>query len=198
MTCSNRSSTALRPSATSPGCKWRPTRVRCSPSSHRLVGTSRAIEVGTFTGYSALCIARGLGAGGTLMCCDVSEEWTAIGREHWERAGVADRIDLRIGPAVDTLRALPDDAVFDLAFIDADKPSYVAYVDALVPHLRPGGLLLIDNVLWSGAVVDATADDANTRAIRACNDHVAAHPDLESVILPVADGLTLARRHDEP
>jgi caffeoyl-CoA O-methyltransferase len=158
------------------------------------VGARQAVEVGTFTGYSALCIARGLADDGSLLCCDVSEEWTAIGREHWERAGVADRIDLRIAPAVETLRALPDQPMFDLVFIDADKVNYITYVDELVPRLRAGGLLLIDNVLWGGAVVDPKADDPDTVAIRACNDHVAAHPDLESVILPVADGLTLARR----
>ena len=159
-----------------------------------LVGATNAVEVGTFTGYSALCIARGLAAGGRLLCCDVSEDWTAIAREHWTKAAIGDRIDLRIAPAIETLRALPTDPVIDLAFIDADKPSYVAYVDELVPRLRPNGVLLIDNVLWRGTVVDPKQHDANIDAIRACNDHVAAHPSLESVILPVADGLTLARK----
>ena len=159
-----------------------------------LVGATNAVEVGTFTGYSALCIARGLAAGGRLLCCDVSEEWTAIAREHWTKAAIDDRIDLRIAPAIETLRGLPTDPVIDLAFIDADKPSYVAYVDELVPRLRPNGVLLIDNVLWRGTVVDPKQHDANIDAIRACNDHVAAHPSLESVILPVADGLTLARK----
>ena len=159
-----------------------------------LVGAEHAVEVGTFTGYSALCIARGLAPGGRLLCCDVSEEWTAIGKEHWAKAGVADRIDLHIAPAIETLRSLPPDPAVDLAFIDADKPSYIAYVDELVPRLRPGGVLLIDNVLWSGRVVDAANHDANVDAIRACNDHVAALDALESVILPVADGLTLARK----
>lgn len=160
----------------------------------RLVGARRAIEVGTFTGYSALCIARGLADDGHLLCCDVSEEWTAIGRAHWDRAGVGDRIELRLGPAADTLAALPLEPVYDLAFVDADKPGYVGYVDALVPRLRPGGLLLIDNVLWSGAVVDPAATDDSTEAIRRCNDHVAAHPELESLILTIGDGLTLARK----
>lgn len=160
----------------------------------RLVGARRAIEVGTFTGYSSLSIARGLPDDGTLVCCDVSEEWTAVARRHWAMAGVDGRIDLRIAPALDTLRALADDDRFDLAFIDADKGSYTAYVDALVPRLRPGGLLLIDNVLWGGAVVRPDATDADTVAIRACNDHVAAHPELESLILPFGDGLTLARK----
>ena len=164
----------------------------------RLVGARRAIEVGTFTGYSSLSIARGLPDDGTLVCCDVSEEWTAIARHHWALAGVDHKIELRIAPALDTLAALPDgdgDA-FDLALVDADKGRYTAYVDALVPRLRPGGLLLIDNVLWSGAVVRPDADDADTVAIRACNDHVAAHPDLESLILAFGDGLTLARKRD--
>ena len=160
----------------------------------RLVGARRAVEVGTFTGYSALCIARGLADDGHLLCCDVSEEWTAIGREHWDRAGVGDRIELRIGPAGDTLAALPLEPTYDLAFVDADKPGYVGYVDALVPRLRPGGLLLIDNVLWSGNVVDPAMTDDNTEAIRRCNDHVAAHPELESLILTIGDGLTLARK----
>ncbi len=160
----------------------------------RIVGARRAVEVGTFTGYSALCLARALPDDGHLLCCDVSEEWTAIGREHWDRAGVGGKIELRIGPGADTLAALPAEPQFDLAFVDADKPSYVRYVDELVPRLRPGGLLLIDNVLWSGNVVDAEMSDDNTEAIRRCNDHVAAHPELESLILPIGDGLTLARK----
>jgi caffeoyl-CoA O-methyltransferase len=160
----------------------------------RTIGARHAIEVGTFTGYSALCIARALPDDGTLLCCDVSDEWTSIGRTHWERAGVADKIDLRIAPAIETLRALPDDAAFDFAFVDADKPNYIAYIDEIVPRLRANGLLLVDNVLWSGAVIDANNNDDNTVAIRKTNDHVAAHPALESVILPVADGLTVARK----
>jgi caffeoyl-CoA O-methyltransferase len=161
----------------------------------RTIGATRAIEVGTFTGYSALCVARALPEGGSLICCDVSDEWTSIGVAHWKRAGVDHKIDLRIAPAVETLRALPNDAAFDFAFVDADKPNYITYIDELVPRLRPNGLLLIDNVLWSGAVVNKEANDDNTVAIRATNDYVAAHPDLESVILPVADGLTIARKH---
>jgi caffeoyl-CoA O-methyltransferase len=160
----------------------------------RLIGARTAIEVGTFTGYSALSIARGLADSGRLLCCDVSEEWTAIARRTWERAGVADRIDLRIAPAIDTLRALPPEPVVDLAFIDADKPSYIAYYDELLPRLRPGGVLLADNVLWSGRVVDAGATDDNTVAIRAFNDHVAADDRVDVVMLAIADGLTLARK----
>ena len=162
----------------------------------RLVGARQAIEVGTFTGYSALSIARGLPEDGHLLCCDVSEEWTAIGREHWDWAGVGHKIELRLGPAGDTLAALPLEPVYDLAFVDADKPGYVGYVDALVPRLRAGGLLLIDNVLWSGNVVKPEMTDDNTEAIRRCNDHVAAHPELESLILTIGDGLTLARKRD--
>jgi caffeoyl-CoA O-methyltransferase len=159
----------------------------------RLTGATRAVEVGTFTGYSALCVARALPDDGTLLCCDVSEEWTAIGRDHWKRAGVDHKIDLRIAPAVETLKGLGDET-FDFAFVDADKPNYIAYIDEIIPRLRPNGLLLVDNVLWSGAVINPDANDESTVAIRRTNDYVAAHPDLESVILPVADGLTIARK----
>ncbi|MEY2591530.1 MAG: caffeoyl-CoA O-methyltransferase [Acidimicrobiaceae bacterium] len=162
----------------------------------KLVRARSAVEVGTFTGYSSLCIARGLAEGGRLLCCDVSEEWTSIARRHWERAGVADRIDLRIAPALDTLRALPEEPTIDLAFIDADKPGYVSYYEALLPRMRPGGLVLVDNVLWGGAVVDPNVTDENTEAIRACNDHIAADGRVEVVMLPVSDGLTLARKKD--
>lgn len=160
----------------------------------RLVGATRAIEVGTFTGYSALCIARGLGPGGRLICCDRSEEWTAIAREAWARAGLADRIELRLGPALETLRALPPEPGFDLAFVDADKGGYLDYWHELVPRVRPGGLLLADNVLWSGRILDADADDPSVQALRAFNDAVAADERVEAVILPAFDGLTLARR----
>ena len=120
----------------------------------RLVGARRAIEVGTFTGYSSLCIARGLPAGGELLCCDVSEEWTAVARRFWEKAGVADKIELRIAPAAETLRALPAREDWDLAFIDADKPGYPVYYEEILRRLRPGGLILADNVLWMGRVAD--------------------------------------------
>jgi caffeoyl-CoA O-methyltransferase len=160
----------------------------------RLVGARFAVEVGTFTGYSSICIARGLADGGRLLCCDISEEWTAVARDHWEQAGVADRIELRIGPAADTLRALPADPPIDLAFIDADKPGYRTYYDEIVARLRPGGVVLLDNVLWSGAVADPNVDDEDTTAIRAINDHVAADDRVEAVILPIADGLTICRK----
>src|SRR5262249_23756690 len=144
--------------------------------------------------YSALCIARGLAPGGRLLCCDVSEEWTSIGRAHWERAGVADRIELVIAPAVDTLSALPETETIDLAFIDADKPNYPAYFEQIVRRLRPNGVLLVDNVLWSGAVVDESDQNDNTVAIRAFNDLVAADPRVDAVMLPISDGLTLLRK----
>lgn len=157
----------------------------------RAVGARRAVEVGTFTGYSALCIARGLADGGRLTCCDVSREWTEVGRRHWAAAGVADRIDLVIGPAAETLASL-DAEPLDLCFVDADKEGYATYWDLLVPRVRPGGLLLVDNVLWSGRVLDPTQDDADTEAIRAFNRKVAADDRVEVVLLPVADGLTFA------
>ena len=159
----------------------------------RAIGARRAVEVGTFTGYSALCLARGLAEGGRLTCLDISEEWTALGRRHWEAAGVADRIEVVIGPAAETLARL-DDAPLDLCFVDADKGGYATYWDLLVPRVRPGGLLLVDNVLWSGRVLDEADDDADTLAIRAFNQKVAADDRVEVVLLPIADGLTFAIR----
>jgi caffeoyl-CoA O-methyltransferase len=160
----------------------------------RLVGARRAVEVGTFTGYSSLCIARGLAEGGSLLCCDISEDWTAIGVRAWERAGLRDRIELRIAPALRTLSALPEEADIDLVFIDADKPRYSAYWDELVPRVRQGGVLLADNVLWSGEIVDESVTDDNTVALRAFNDKVAADDRVEVVVLPAFDGLTIARK----
>jgi predicted O-methyltransferase YrrM len=160
----------------------------------RIVGARFAVEVGTFTGYSSLCIARGLPAGGRLLCCDVSEEWTTIARRAWERAGVADRIELRLAPGADTLRSLPPEATIDLAFIDADKPGYPVYYEEILSRLRPNGLVLVDNVLWDGRVVQPEAGDDNTVAIRAFNDMVAADDRVEAVMLPIADGLTLCRK----
>jgi caffeoyl-CoA O-methyltransferase len=160
----------------------------------KLAGVRRAIEIGTFTGYSSLCIARGLAPGGKLLCCDVSEEWTGLAKRFWEKAGVADRIELVIAPAAETLRALPEREEWDLAFIDADKAGYATYYAEILKRLRPGGLILVDNVLWSGRVVDAAADDAQTQAIRAFNDLVAKDDRVEKVMLPVADGLTLIRK----
>jgi caffeoyl-CoA O-methyltransferase len=161
----------------------------------RLIGARRAIEVGTFTGYSAISIARGLSDDGTLLCCDVNEEWTAIARKYWERAGVDDKIELRIAPAIETLRSLPAGERFDLAFIDADKPNYPHYYEEVLARLRRNGVILVDNTLWGGAVADSKATDDNTGAIRAFNDAVAADDRVESTILTVGDGLTLIRKH---
>ena len=158
------------------------------------IGARRAVEVGTFTGYSAICIARGLAPGGRLLCCDVSAEWTAVARRYWEKAGVADRIDLRLAPAVDTLRALSGEPVVDFAFIDADKTSYPVYYEEILRRLRPGGLIAVDNVLWSGDVVRPQKRDADTRAIRRFNDLVAADERVDSVMTPIADGITLVRK----
>jgi caffeoyl-CoA O-methyltransferase len=162
----------------------------------RTIGARRAVEVGTFTGYSSICIARGLADDGRLLCCDVSEEWTAVARRAWERAGLDDRIELRLAPALDTLRDLPTDVPLDLVFIDADKPGYVAYWDELVPRVRPGGLLLVDNVLWGGRIVDDPGEgdraDANLAALWAFNDHAAADPRVDLAIVPAFDGLTVA------
>ncbi|MFI5523293.1 O-methyltransferase [Streptomyces platensis] len=159
----------------------------------RLLGARRIVEVGTFTGYSALCLARGLPADGSLITCDVSAEWTALARDFWARDGVADRIELRLGPALDTLRALPPEPHLDLAFIDADKPGYIGYWEELVPRLRPGALLLADNTLFSGQVIDAEPGE-KPAAIRAFNEHARTDDRVQLVMLPVADGLTMARR----
>lgn len=158
----------------------------------KLSGARRAVEVGVFTGYSGLCIARGLPADGHLLACDVSEEYTAMARRYWERAGLIGRIELRIGTALDTLRALPAEEAFDFAFIDADKLGYRGYYEELVPRTRPGGLLVLDNVLRGGNVIAGTrpADIA----IREINDAILADQRVESVMLPVRDGVTLVRK----
>ncbi|HZQ79141.1 MAG TPA: class I SAM-dependent methyltransferase [Acidimicrobiia bacterium] len=160
----------------------------------RATGARRAVEIGTFTGYSSLALARGLGPEGRLLCCDVSEEWTAIAREHWEKAGLADRIELRLGPALETLRSLPAGETFDLAFVDADKTGYPDYYEELLPRLRPGGLLLVDNTLWGGAVLDEKDETDDTVAIRAFNDRIAADPRVRVVLLPIGDGVTVVQR----
>lgn len=160
----------------------------------RFAGVHRAVEVGTFTGTSALCIARGLQPGGRLLCCDVSEQWTAIARDAWEEAGVSDRIDLRVAPAAETLAALPTDASIDLAFIDADKPGYLTYYEELVPRLRPGGLLIADNTLWSGQVVDDADQSDATEALRAYNRRAASDERVTTALLALADGLTVSQK----
>jgi caffeoyl-CoA O-methyltransferase len=158
----------------------------------RLTGARHAVEVGTFTGLSAISIARGLPADGRLICCDISAEYTAMARRYFERAGVGDRIELRIGPAIRTLAAMPAEPHIDLAFIDADKVNYPAYWAEIVPRMRPGGLIVGDNVLRAGRVLNP--DDADTEGIVAFNDLVSADERVDAVMLPVADGLTLARR----
>jgi predicted O-methyltransferase YrrM len=160
----------------------------------RAMGARRAVEIGTFTGYSALAVARGMGPEGRLLCCDVSEEWTAIAREAWERAGVADRIELRIGPGIETLRGLPKDEQFDFAFIDADKPGYPGYYEEILPRLRPGGLVLIDNVLQNGRVIDESATDENVEAIRALNDAIVDDQRVRVVLLPIGDGVSVVQK----
>ncbi len=160
----------------------------------RALRARRAIEIGTFTGYSALCVARGLPDDGQLLCLDVSEEWTAIAREAWEEAGVSERIELRIGPAAESLAALPETPEWDLAFIDADKTGYASYVELLLPRLVPGGLILVDNVLWGGSVIDPSNQEADTVAIRAFNDAMADDPRVDCVMMPIADGISFLRK----
>lgn len=160
----------------------------------RLVGARFAIELGTFTGTSAAAIARGLAPEGRLLCCDISEEWTSIARRRWETAGLSNRIELRLGPALETLSRLPADPPVDLAFVDADKSGYVDYYEALIPRLRSGALLIADNTLWSGRVADPAVDDVETQAIRRFNDLVAADNRCEVVILAIGDGVTLCRK----
>lgn len=159
----------------------------------RLLGARRAVEVGTFTGLSAMCIASGLEPGGRLTCFDVNDDFVSVGRPFWEEAGVADRIDVVIGPAAETLRAFDPGAPIDLAFVDADKTGYRAYYDLIVPHLRPGGVIVFDNSLYFGEVV-SNSTDADVVAIREVNDHVAADPRVDTVLLNVGDGLLMARR----
>ncbi|NLU79316.1 O-methyltransferase [Micromonospora sp. HNM0581] len=159
----------------------------------RLLGTRQAVEVGTFTGMSSLAIARGLPEDGQLTCFDISEEYTSIARRYWARAGVEDRIELRIGHASDKLRELPRERYLDFAFIDADKTGYPIYWAELVPRMRPGGVIAIDNVLRHGRVV--APQSADDRAIAAFNDDVVADVRVDAVMLPIADGLTLAHVH---
>ena len=161
------------------------------------IDARRALEVGTFTGYSALAVASALPTDGLLVACDVSAEWTAIGRRHWEEAGVAARIDLRLGPAIETLRQLRKahgSGSFDFAFIDADKTSYDAYYEACLELIRPGGLIALDNMLWGGKVADPAAVDANTSALRALNAKISADARVEATLLTIGDGVMLARR----
>jgi predicted O-methyltransferase YrrM len=163
----------------------------------RSTGAKRCIEIGTFTGYSALAIAAALPADGRLVCCDISEEWTAIARRHWSSAGVSGRIDLRIGPALDTLKNLlarGEAGRYDFAFIDADKAAYDAYYESCLKLLRPGGLVALDNMLWSGRVCDPDHHDADTDAIRALNTRIHGDNRVDAVLLTIGHGVMLARK----
>jgi len=156
-------------------------------------GASTVVEVGTFTGMSALFLARGLGPDGRLFCFDVSDEYTSVGRPFWDRAGVADRISVTIGPAVESLAALPDKPYLDVVFLDADKHNYGRYLDLVVPRLSDRGIVLIDNTLWSGQVLDASDTSRDTEALRVLNRRLADDPAFDTVMLGVGDGLTLVR-----
>jgi caffeoyl-CoA O-methyltransferase len=158
------------------------------------IGARSAVEVGTFTGYSALCVARALPADGKLLCCDVNEQWTSVARRYWDRAGVANKITLKLGPAADTLKALPASHTFDFAFIDADKTNYGIYYEEILKRMRPNGLILFDNVLWGGSIVDNSRQDADTQALRKLNDAIAHDTRVEAVMLGIADGLTIVRK----
>lgn len=158
----------------------------------KLIGARRILEIGTFTGYSSTAMALALPPDGQIVCCDVSREWTDIARRAWADAGVADRVELRLAPATETLATLDDDS-FDMAFIDADKPGYDAYYEGCLRVVRRGGLILLDNTLQDGRVVDRAIDSANVRAIRSLNEKIHDDERVDQVLLPVADGLTLAR-----
>ena len=163
----------------------------------RLTGARRCLEVGVFTGYSSLVTALALPDDGRIVACDISEEWTAIARRHWQQAGVAHRIDLRLAPASETLDALlaaGDAGSYDFAFIDADKGGYLGYYERALRLLRPGGLLLVDNTLWSGRVADPAATDADTVALRQFNEVLHRDERIDLSLVPIGDGLTLARK----
>ncbi len=162
-----------------------------------LIGASRTLEIGTFTGYSALCVALALPADGRITACDISAEYTAVGRRYWAKAGVAGKIDLRLAPAVETLDALLAEGLagtYDFAFIDADKTGYDAYYERSLSLLRPGGLIAVDNVLWGGDVADPAKTDADTVAIRALNAKIQGDARVSMSLIPVGDGLLLARK----
>jgi len=163
----------------------------------RLTGARRCLEIGVFTGYSSLAVAEALPDDGRIVACDVSEEWTAIARRHWQEAGVAGKIDLRLAPAIDTLKALLADGAagtFDFAFVDADKESYPGYFERVVELLRPGGLAAFDNTLWGGSVIDADDQSAATLGIRQLNRLVHGDARVDVSLVPIGDGLTLARK----
>ncbi len=163
----------------------------------KLMGAERTLEVGVFTGYSSLAVAMALPPGGQIIACDVSDEWTAIARRYWEKAGVASKIDLRLAPAADTLRGLLENGeagTFDFVFIDADKPGYDDYYELCLQLIRPGGLIMFDNTLWSGKVVDENSGDPDVQAIRALNAKLHRDERIELSLLPLSDGVTLVRK----
>jgi predicted O-methyltransferase YrrM len=163
----------------------------------RLIGARRALEIGTYTGYSALAVAMALPADGLLTCCDISDEWTQVARRYWREAGLATRIDLKLAPAAKTLRELirdPGAGTFDFAFIDADKEGYDSYYESCLVLLRAGGLMAFDNTLWSGRVADAAEDDVDTVALRNLNAKVRDDARVDSCLLTVGDGVLLARK----
>ncbi len=160
----------------------------------RILRPKVAVEIGTFTGYSALVVAQELAADAMLIACDISDEWTSVGRPYWEDAGVADRIDLRIGPAAETLRAFDSEISVDLAFIDADKPGYWTYLDLLAPHLHERSVVLVDNVLWDGQILETDDDSPDTVALRDFNDRVLADPRFDVALLPIGDGISFITR----
>lgn len=160
----------------------------------RAIGANSAVEVGVFTGYSSICVARALPPEGRLLCLDVNQEWTSIAQRYWDRAGVANKITLKLAPAAETLRALPPSHTFDFAFVDADKSSYKTYYEEILKRLRRDGLLLIDNVLWNGKVVEADDKSDDTKAIRELNDFIVTDSRVEAVMIPVADGITIVRK----
>lgn len=160
----------------------------------KLTGARSALELGTFTGFSAMCIVRGLRDGGSLTCCDVSEEWTQVARRHWDAAGIGERIELRLGPALETLRSLPEAPAYDFVFIDADKPSYPAYWEEVVPRVNSGGVILVDNVLYHERVIDASDTSDGTAAIRRLNDRILVDDRVEATMVTIADGITVARK----
>jgi predicted O-methyltransferase YrrM len=161
----------------------------------RVLGVRRYLEVGVFTGYSSLSVALGMPDDGRIVACDVSEEFTSVARRYWNEAGVAGRIDLRLAPGVDTLDALlGEGAEFDMAFIDADKPNYPHYYERCLQLVRPGGLILIDNVLWDGKVADSSVQDESTNAMREFNRKLAEDERVEIALIPIADGLTCVTR----
>ncbi len=165
----------------------------------KLMGARKTLEVGVFTGYSTLAVAQALPDDGKIIACDINEQWTQVAKSFWQRAGVADKIDLRLAPANETLEALLNDGrqnQYDFAFIDADKTSYDNYYELCLQLIRPGGMIMIDNVLWNGAVIDPSHTDEDTLAIRQLNEKLVHDKRIDLVLLPLADGLTLARKRD--